>query len=133
MAMTVPARTDTAGSIRRLAAGPRAPGWGDVRRDVVTEVPASTAAVTELRAAVTELRAAVAQGRAPDTAELAVCRAAAAVELHAAVLRELGAQVGCADFGEAVVEAEIRRAVDDLREALIAAGPCPHRRLRVLS
>lgn len=96
---------------RRSAAGPGAPGWGEYRRKMMAAAQDVTAAVIAYLAAGGEDRRAVASDAI-------------------GVLEELGAVARRLDVGEAVIEAERIRAVEEDR----ASGPRPPaRRLRAVT
>jgi len=95
---------------RRCAAGPAAPGWGDVQRQMMVSAQAVAAAVAAYLAA----------GGGEDSPP------AAMAALALGVLDGLGAVARRLDVGEAVIEAERGRAVAEDRESR------PGRRLRAV-
>ena len=97
---------------RRCAAGPAAPGWGDVQRQMIISAQAVASAVAAYLAA----------GGGDDSAP------AAMAALAMGVLTDLGAVARRLDVGEAVIQAERDRAVTEDR----ASCPRPGRRLRAL-
>jgi len=86
---------------RRSAAGPAAPGWGDVQRQMIVSAQAVASAAAAYLAA----------GGGEDSAP------AAMAALAIGVLGDLGAMARRLDVGEAVIEAERGRAVAEDREA----------------
>ena len=86
---------------RRSAAGPGAPGWAEVRRQMIAAAQACSAALAAWLAA------------GGDDAGPPAAMAAFAV----GVLRDLGDVARQQDFGEAVIEAERARAVAEDRAA----------------
>lgn len=86
---------------RRSAAGPAAPGWGDVRRQMMVTAQAVTSAMAAYLAA-----------GGDDASGPAVMGA-----LAISVLQDLGATARRLDVGEAVIEAERARAVAEDRAA----------------
>jgi hypothetical protein len=97
---------------RRRAAGPAAPGWEDVRRQMMTAAQAVTAAMAAYLAA------------GGDDAGGPAAMAGLAI----GVLADLGAMARRLDVGEAVIEAERARAVAEDR----AAVPRPRNGLRAV-
>ncbi len=95
---------------RRCAAGPAAPGWGDVQRQMIVSAQAIAGAVTAWLAA------------GGDDAAPPAAMAALAL----GVLTDLGSVARRLDVGEAVIEAERGRAVAEDRVAR------PGRRLRAV-
>lgn len=87
---------------RRNATGPAAPGWADVRRQMMVAAQAVMSSVTAYLAA------------GGDESAPPAAMAALAIE----VLTGLGAAARRLDWGEAVVEAERERAVAEDRAAL---------------
>lgn len=87
---------------RRSAAGPAAPGWSDVRRQMMVSAQACAAAVTAYLAA-----------GGDDASGPAVMGA-----LAIGVMQDLGATARRLDVGEAVIEAERDRAVAEDRAAV---------------
>lgn len=98
---------------RRSPAGPEAPGWGDVRRQMTVAAQAVAAAV-----------AAWLEAGGDDAAP-----AAAMAVLAVGVLQDLAGQLRRLDVGEAVIEASCERAVEQDR----AAWPRPCRGLRAVT
>jgi hypothetical protein len=94
---------------RRTAAGPAAPGWGDVQRQMIVAAQAIATAVTDWLAAGGD------EGSPP----------AAMAAMALGVLADLGSVARRLDVGEAVIEAERDRAVTEDRETR------PGRRLRI--
>jgi hypothetical protein len=86
---------------RRSAAGPRAPGWGDVRRQMMVAAQAVAAALAAYLAA-----------GGDDASGPAVMSTMAL-----GVLTDLGGMARRLDVGEAVIEAERARAVAEDRAA----------------
>jgi hypothetical protein len=84
---------------RRSAAGPAAPGWGDVRRQMMVAALAVTAALADWLAA-----------GGDETSGPAVMGA-----LAIGMLQDLAAMARRLDVGEAVIEAERARAVAEDR------------------
>ena len=86
---------------RRSAAGPAAPGWGDVRRQMIVSAQACAEAVSAFCLA------------GGDNASPPALMASMTVS----VLQELAVLARRLDVGEAVIAAEIDRAVREDREA----------------